>query len=88
MDKIKELVENKLKEIETKAVLDDKTINTLDTLIEIHKGIENEEYWKEKKEDMKMRYRDYEGYGEGNYGRRRRDSRGRYMEGRGGRGSY
>lgn len=50
MEKIKELVENKLKEIETKGVLDDKTINTLDTLIEIHKGIENEEYWKEKKE--------------------------------------
>ena len=88
MEKIKELVENKLKEIETKGVLDDKTINTLDTLIEIHKGIENEDYWKEKKEDMKMRYRDYEGYGEGSYGRRRRDSRGRYMEGRGGRGSY
>lgn len=86
MEKIKELVENKLKEIETKGVLDDKTINTLDTLIEIHKGIENEEYWKEKKEDMKMRYRDYDSYGEGSYGRRRRDSRGRYMEGRGGRG--
>lgn len=88
MEKIKELVENKLKEIETKGVLDDKTINTLDTLIEIHKGIENEEYWKEKKEDMKMRYRDYDSYGEGSYGRRRRDSRGRYMEGRGGRDSY
>ena len=88
MEKIKELVENKLKEIETKGILDDKTINTLDTLIEIHKSIENEEYWKEKKEDMKMRYRDYEGYEEGSYGRRRRDSRGRYMEGRGGRDSY
>lgn len=82
MEKIKELVENKLKEIETKGILDDKTINTLDTLIEIHKSIENEEYWKEKKEDMKMRYRDYEGYGEGSYGRRRRDSHGRYMDGR------
>lgn len=60
-------------------------------VVDIHKDMSNEEYWQTKKEVMKMRYRGYnEGqmgnygeYGEysagGNYGRRRRDSRGRYM---------
>lgn len=51
----------------------DKDINTenvklLSLLVDIHKDIKNEEYWKEK---IKMRYRNYsEGYGRSNYGRR------------------
>lgn len=77
MDKIKGLIEEKIKEIETTG-LDDKNIEKLDTLISIHKDLENEDYWKNEKEAMKMRYRDYDE----SYGRRRRDSRGRYMEGR------
>lgn len=61
-------------------------------LVDIHKDIKNEKYW-EKKEECMMRYRyDYDE----NYGARRRDSRGRYMEGnygrrgmpRSGRGHY
>lgn len=76
MEKIKELVENKLKEIETKGVLDDKTISTLETLIEIHRGIEDGEYLKKEREAGTMRYRNYD---EDMYGARRRDSRGRYM---------
>ena len=47
----------------------------------------NEDYWETKKGAIEMNYREYgEGYSEGygNYGRRRRDSRGRYMAGRGG----
>ena len=42
-------------------------------LIDIHKDIKNEEYWKEEKE---MRYGNYR---EENYGERRRDGQGRYM---------
>lgn len=48
-------------------------------LIDIHKDIKNEEYWKEEKN---MRYGNY-GENYGTYGRR--DSRGRYMEGNYGR---
>lgn len=70
-------------------------VEYLGQLIDIHKDLANEDYWLEK-EDF-MRYgnygRDsYQGYDDsyGNYGTygggRRRDSRGRYMEG--GRGSY
>lgn len=65
-------------------------IEYLYKLVDIHKDIENEQYWKEK---IEMNYRGYgnygrEEYGEGSYGRRRRDSRGRYMEGGYGRESY
>lgn len=61
-------------------------IDFLSKIVDIHKDISNEEYWNMKKEDINMRYRGYsEGYGEysegGNYGRRSRDSRGRYTEG-------
>lgn len=60
------------------------TVNNVEylyKLVDIHKDLKNENYWKEK---MSMRYRDSygrEAYGEGSYGRRMRDSRGRYMEG-------
>lgn len=61
-------------------------IDFLYKMIDIHKDIANEEYWEVKKEGLKMRYRNYNdsyGYYEdnrfGNYGRRARDSRGRYM---------
>lgn len=61
-------------------------------LVDIHKDIENEKYWKIKKEDISMRYRNYgesyNGYGEyseGSYGRRgvKGTGRGRYRGGRG-----
>ena len=90
MEKLKELVEKELKIMEESGI-DSGNIDVVYKLVDIHKDIENEEYWKAKKEAMEMRYNgDYEGYGEG-YGRRRRDSRGRYMAGsRGGSrgGSY
>lgn len=90
MEKLKELVETELKTMQESGI-DSNNIDAIYKLVDIHKDIANEEYWKAKKEAMEMRYRgDYEGYGEGyeeGYGRRRRDSRGRYMEGgRGGRG--
>lgn len=66
-------------------------IDSLYKLVDIHKDISNEEYWKEKEENMKIRYGNYgenyrgeygnygrDEYGEGSYGRRMRDSRGRY----------
>ena len=46
-------------------------VDYLYKLVDIHKDLANEKYWKTKEEDMKMRYRE-------NYGRRSRDSRGRY----------
>ena len=80
MEKLKELVEKELKSMEESGI-DSSNIDVIYKLVDIHKDIENEEYWKVKKEAMEMRYNgDYEGYGEG-YGRRRRDSRGRYMTG-------
>lgn len=60
-------------------------VDFLFKLVDIHKDICNEDYWKAKKEDLKMRYRNYgrSSYGENRdmgdaYGRRSRDSRGRY----------
>ena len=60
-------------------------LDMLGKLVDIHKDLANEEYWKKKEEVMDVRYRGYdEEYG--TYGRRRRDSRGRYMERGGNRG--
>ena len=55
-------------------------VELLYKLIDIHKDIENEEYWKKKEENMM--YRDYDNYSGG----RSRDSRGRYMDSYGRRG--
>jgi hypothetical protein len=85
MDKLKELIETEIKSIEENGIEVSK-IETLSELVDIHKDLAEEEYWNAKKEDMKMRY--YEGYGEGSYGRRGRDSRGRYTEGGYSRGRY
>lgn len=55
-------------------------ITMLGKLVDIHKDLCNEEYWKRK--EKIMRYRDYydddRNYPRENYGRRGRDSRGRY----------
>lgn len=55
-------------------------ITMLGKLVDIHKDLCNEEYWKKKEEIM--RYRDYydddRNYPRESYGRRGRDSRGRY----------
>lgn len=68
----------------------DEGINTenlkiLSELVDIHKDISNEKYWKVKESEL-MRYNNYGNYDYGNYGKeqygeygaRRRDSRGRY----------
>lgn len=86
MDKIKKQVEEKIKTIADNGIKSE-NLDNLYKLIDIHKDIANEEYWKVEKEGemSEMRYGnygEYNGYyGEDSYGRRMRDSRGRYMEG-------
>lgn len=86
MEKLKELVEEEIKKIEESGI-DLTKVETLSELVDIHKDIANEEYWQKKGEALTMRYGEYDEYNEG-YGRRRRDSRGRYMEGDYNEGSY
>ena len=77
--KTKSEVERIIKQITENGLITE-NIELLYKLIDIHKDIENEKYWKEKEENMM--YRDYDNYGGG----RSRDSRGRYMESYGRRG--
>ena len=77
--KTKEEVEKLIKQI-TESGLQVANVELLYKLIDIHKDINNEEYWKKKEENMM--YRDYDNYSGG----RSRDSRGRYMDSYGRRG--
>lgn len=83
-DQVNKQVEEKIKKI-VEVGVQSENIDYLYKLVDIHKDLANEDYWKCKKEVMKMRYRDgydREEYGAGdygNYGRRMRDDRGRYM---------
>ena len=93
MEEEKDLFEKAIQQVEEKIkmILEEgiksENLETLGELVDIHKDLYNEEYWKKKKEVMDMNYnRGYGNYGEygnysesGSYGRRRRDSRGRYM---------
>ena len=71
--KTKEEVEKLIKQV-TESGLQVANVELLYKLIDIHKDINNEEYWKKKEENMM--YRDYDNYSGG----RSRDSRGRYMD--------
>lgn len=77
--KIKEQTEKKINDILTQGVQAG-NIDMLYKLVDIHKDIANEEYWKNKEEVMEMNYRDY---GEDGYGRRGvpGTGRGRYRDG-------
>lgn len=77
-DKVKELVEKGInKTIEDG--IQTSNLDTLGKLVDIYKDIANVEHWK-KEEENDMRYdRRYRDYTREPYGRRRRDSRGRYM---------
>ena len=71
-DKIKNLVVKELEEFSDEE-LDDNDLDILGKLVDIDKDLENIDYWKVKKEVMKMRYNNYGDYSEeryGNYGRR------------------
>lgn len=95
---VKEETEKVIKSILNEGI-NSNNISYLYKAIDIHKDMANEEYWKSKEEESKMRYRNYgrENYGtdmirnyseggygrdsyDDSYGRRRRDSRGRYMD--------
>lgn len=91
MEKLKELIEEEIKKIEENGI-DLTKVETLSELVDIHKDISNEEYWKKKEEALTMRgnYGNYGEYGEG-YGRRGRGGRyreGGYSEGGYSRGGY
>ena len=77
MHKICEQVEELIEKISEEGIQAD-NVELLGELVDIHKDIANEKYWDVKKEGIKMRYRGYDEYNEGSYGRRGRDSRGRY----------
>ena len=77
-DKIKELVVKELKQFSDTTELNGDELDVLYKLVDIDKDLENINYWKVKKEVMKMRYNNYGEYsdggysdgGYGNYGRR------------------
>ena len=76
--KTKSEVERIIKQI-TENGLQTANVEILYKLIDIHKDIENEKYWKEKEEENMYRGRDY--FMDDSYnGGRSRDSRGRYMD--------
>ncbi len=80
--KVKEETKKKINEIIEQG-LQPSNIEMLYTLVDIHKDMANEEYWKDKEEVMR-----YRAYSEGDYPSgysargRSRDSRGRYKDGR------
>ena len=77
--KTKSEVERIIKQI-TENGLQTANVELLYKLIDIHKDIKNEDYWKEKEEESMYRGRDY--FMDDSYnGGRSRDSRGRYMDG-------
>ena len=85
-EEVIEQVEKSIKEITDSGLRPD-NVDNLGKLVDIHKDLKNEEYWKIKEEMKYMRYGTYgrDEYGDG-YGRRSRDSRGRYTENYGRRG--
>lgn len=76
-EKLNEKLEEKICNILDEGIQPN-NIEMLDMLVDIHKDVANEDYWKKKGE--LMRYGNYDRiYGRDEYGARRRDSRGRYM---------
>lgn len=75
-----EQIEEQIKKIKTEGIKNT-NIDYLFRLVDIHKDLSNETYWKEKINMYRENYND-------SYGRRRRDSRGRYMEGGYSEGGY
>lgn len=79
-EKLCKQVEEKIEHVLSQGIRPE-NIDTLYKLVDIHKDLANEYYWQVKKEDIYMRYKNYSEGPMGNYGRRMRDSRGRFMEG-------
>lgn len=86
MEKLKEQVESQIEAMVEQGI-EPNNVEYVYRLIDIHKDLANEEYWKKKEEAMMYRdggYGNYGNYGRESYGRRRRDSRGRYKDGNSG----
>lgn len=79
IEEIREKTEDIISKILEEGVNQD-NIDMLGKVIDIHKDVENEEYWKIKEDFMMYRDRGYDDYPSVKYGARRRDGRGRYME--------
>ncbi len=87
LSKTKEEVEKIIEQI-IQSDLQPENVEILGKIIDIHKDIMNENYWKEKINMYRDSYNNYNDYNDGSYGRRRRDSRGRYMGNSYGRRGY
>lgn len=76
-ESIKSEIEKILGELSSDGI-SQSNIDYIGKLIDAHKDLSNEEYWDKKEENM--RYGNYrrDDYDDMSYGRRRRDSRGRY----------
>lgn len=87
-EEITKQVEKELEEIVNEKV-NTNNVDYLYRLVDIHKDLANENYWKEKIKMYGNRYsRDFSGeYGRGSYGRRGMRGTGPYSRYRGGRGS-
>lgn len=79
-NKIKDIIEKELKQFSDTTELNGDELDVLYKLVDIDKDLENIDYWKVKKEVMKMRYNNYGEYSEGGY------SEGRYSGNYGRRG--
>ena len=66
-DKIKTMVVKELKQFSDTTELTGDELDVLYKLVDIDKDLENIDYWKVKKEVMKMRYNGYGDYSEGGY---------------------
>lgn len=66
-DKIKEMVVKELEQFSDTTDLHGDELDVLYKLVDIDKDLENIDYWKVKKEVMKMRYNNYGDYSEGEY---------------------
>ena len=83
-DKIKAMIVKELEQFSDVDLTGDE-LDVLYKLVDIDKDLENIDYWKVKKEVMKMRYNDYRNYSEGDYpeeryGRRGVPGTGRYRD--------
>lgn len=87
---IKQNVEDQITKTIANGLETNESIDKLFKLVDIHKDIANEDYWKVKEDNMRNRMYGANRYSRdtygtsvidnyGNYGRRMRDSRGRYM---------
>lgn len=80
MNKVCEQIEEQI-ELITNDGVSENNVCYLGQLVDIHKDLANEEYWETKEDNMRYGTYSRDSYRgmDDSYGRRRRDSRGRYM---------